>query len=106
MSNKCENCIKRDVCRIRTYPSQYGLTGDGCEHFLLEKKKTLGERIRERRLAKGWTQDKMGEIVGLFPSSLGNYERDRSVPNVYTAFDIADAFGCSIYELVGRDEKK
>jgi hypothetical protein len=30
--SKCDNCVKSDVCRIRTYPSQYGLTGDGCDH--------------------------------------------------------------------------
>lgn len=31
--SKCENCIHESVCRIRTYPSQYGLTGDGCGHY-------------------------------------------------------------------------
>lgn len=32
-NQKCENCIHYEVCRIRTYPSQYGLTGDGCDHY-------------------------------------------------------------------------
>ena len=32
MSKCCKNCVHGDVCRIRTYPSQYGLTGDGCDH--------------------------------------------------------------------------
>ena len=98
--SKCDKCIKRDVCK------QYGLAGDGCGHFLLEKKKTLGERISDRRVAKGWTQEQMSEIVGISTSTYGNYERDRTVPNVFTAFDIADAFGCTIYELVGREETK
>ena len=30
---ECKNCVHEDVCRIRTYPSQYGLTGDGCEYY-------------------------------------------------------------------------
>lgn len=30
---ECKNCVHEKVCRIRTYPSQYGLTGDGCDHF-------------------------------------------------------------------------
>ena len=31
--SKCENCIHNEVCRIRTYPSMYGITGDGCDHY-------------------------------------------------------------------------
>ena len=30
---ECKNCIHEKVCRIRTYPSQYGLTGDACDHY-------------------------------------------------------------------------
>lgn len=29
----CQNCIHADVCRIRQFPSMYGLTGDACEHY-------------------------------------------------------------------------
>lgn len=30
---ECKKCLHESVCRIRTYPSQYGLTGDGCDHY-------------------------------------------------------------------------
>ncbi len=30
---ECKNCVHESVCRIRTYPSQYGLTGDACDHY-------------------------------------------------------------------------
>ena len=30
---ECKNCVHKEVCRIRTYPSQYGLTGDGCSEY-------------------------------------------------------------------------
>ncbi len=29
----CQNCIHVNVCRIRMFPSMYGLTGDACEHY-------------------------------------------------------------------------
>lgn len=32
----CQSCIHEKVCRIRTYPSVYGLTGDACDHFQSE----------------------------------------------------------------------
>lgn len=32
----CQNCIHADVCRIRQFPSMYGLTGDACEHHKAE----------------------------------------------------------------------
>ena len=33
MKCECKECVHESVCRIRTYPSQYGLTGDACDHF-------------------------------------------------------------------------
>lgn len=29
----CRDCIHEDVCKIRHFPSVFGLTGDGCPHF-------------------------------------------------------------------------
>ena len=29
----CKECLHVDVCKIRHFPSLFGLTGDGCDHF-------------------------------------------------------------------------
>lgn len=29
----CKDCIHEDVCKIRYFPSIFGLTGDGCPDF-------------------------------------------------------------------------
>jgi hypothetical protein len=30
---ECEDCIHEDVCKIRHFPSMFGLTGNGCPDF-------------------------------------------------------------------------
>lgn len=30
----CANCVHRKVCKIKHFPSLFGLTGNGCEEFL------------------------------------------------------------------------
>ena len=29
----CKDCLHYDVCKIIHFPSMFGLTGDGCDHF-------------------------------------------------------------------------
>ncbi len=29
----CKECFHYDVCKIIHFPSMFGLTGDGCEHY-------------------------------------------------------------------------
>lgn len=29
----CKDCLHEDVCKIRHFPSMFGLTGDGCPDF-------------------------------------------------------------------------
>lgn len=33
----CKQCIHESVCKIRHFPSIFGLTGDGCERFMPRK---------------------------------------------------------------------
>lgn len=29
----CKECIHEEVCKVRHFPSLFGITGDGCNHF-------------------------------------------------------------------------
>ena len=47
---ECKNCVHCDVCRIRTYPSMYGLTGKWCDHckdksLLIELPCKVGDEV-------------------------------------------------------------
>lgn len=44
------------------------------DEILNEKRKTMGECIREMRTAQGWTQEQLAEIAGITTSNLGRIE--------------------------------
>lgn len=41
---------------------------------------TLGEKLKRRRLAKGWTQVQLGRLAQISATSLADYERDYREP--------------------------
>jgi len=57
---------------------------------------TLGERIRELRLKRGWTQQQLAEKVGIQQKQISSYERGANVPSGQTFISLAKAFGVSL----------
>jgi transcriptional regulator with XRE-family HTH domain len=49
----------------------------------------LGARIRELRLEKGWSQEKLADACGLHRSHMGEIERGRANITLATLFIIA-----------------
>lgn len=49
--------------------------------------------IRELREAKGWTQLKLANEVGVTPSTVYNWETGRSEPRVIQLREVAHLFG-------------
>lgn len=43
---------------------------------------TLGQNIRRRRLAHGWSQDKLAELVGVESRTIQRWEADESRPRL------------------------
>lgn len=66
--------------------------------------KSIGQVIQEKRKAKGWTQERLGKKIGINANTLGSYERDQAIPNLLTAYAIAQALECSLYELLDTKE--
>lgn len=62
----------------------------------------IGENIKNRRLARGLTSRRTAERLGVAQAMITHWERGHCCPNLYNAWDLADFFGCSIDELVGR----
>ena len=52
-------------------------------------------RVKELRIARGWTQEQLADAVGVSRQSINSIERDRYVPSLPLALNFARVFGCS-----------
>lgn len=62
----------------------------------------FGKHLKELRTQAGLTQGKLAKRLGVVTRTVAAWEQNINTPDVLTAADIADLFGCSINELVGR----
>ncbi len=69
----------------------------------------VGRRMRARREALGWSQEKVGVLIGIDESSsrarISRYELGVHEPAVATARLIADALGVSLPYLYCEDDE-
>ena len=68
----------------------------------------MKNRIRQLREEKGLTQEQLGEMVGTSRQAINARETEKSEPSIWLAYDISQAFGCSIEEvfLFGESPRK
>ena len=64
----------------------------------------LSKRIKELRLASGYTQKYVAEKIGVKYQSYQAYELGLSLPNLKNLVKLADLFDVSLDYLVGRKE--
>ena len=70
-------------------------------------KKTLGERIAEKRKAKGYKQEELAEMLGVSVQAVSKWENDISCPDIMTLPTLARRLGCTVDELLtGKEEVK
>ena len=70
----------------------------------------LGKRIRELRKARGWSQEKLGELADLHPTYIGGVERGERNISFDNMVHIATAFGLSLsqffdFQKVGQSRR-
>ena len=56
-------------------------------------------RVKELRIARGWTQEQLADAVGVSRQSINSIERDRYVPSLPLALTFARVFGCSTDQI-------
>lgn len=61
----------------------------------------VGERIREFRKAKGFTQDELASKLGISQQMIAQYENSRRTPKVESLKKIATALDVSVLSLLG-----
>jgi putative transcriptional regulator len=66
-------------------------------HDLLESELVISaaiqNRVKELRLALGWTQQQLADAVGVSRQSINSIERERYVPSLELALTFARVFG-------------
>lgn len=69
----------------------------------------LGKLLRQKRIDKEWTQDKLSEQLQLTHVSISTYERGVAIPNGYTFLKLIKTLGITqedlqeVMELVDQD---
>ena len=63
---------------------------------------TIGEHIKQERKKRGWTQAELARRAYANTISISYYENGRALPSVLILIGLADAFGISLDQLVGR----
>lgn len=66
---------------------------------------TIKLRIREKRMEKGMSQIELAERLGITQGAVMKWETDRCLPSLERAAEIAEAFDCTIDELISRERK-
>ena len=61
-------------------------------------------RIKELRLAQGWTQTQLGKRIGVVKTTISGYESGDRQPDPEKICALCDLFGCTADYLLGRSE--
>ncbi len=65
--------------------------------------KTLGKRIMQHRKRLGMTQEQLAERVGVSAQAVSKWENDLSCPDITLLPQLAEIFGISVDELLGKE---
>lgn len=67
--------------------------------------KDIGNRIREARINKGWTQERLAQEIGATKYTVCKYENETIMPNERTLGKIASALNIELSFLIGGVSK-
>ena len=71
------------------------------DHVIAE---AFGAAVRDARTAKGLSQEDFAALARIERSHMGKIERGQHMPNLVAVFKLAQALGCSAFELVANAE--
>ena len=64
----------------------------------------FGKEIKSIRKAAGFTQVEVSKATGISQSTLSWIESDQGVANIQQCVKLADFYGITLDELIGRDK--
>ena len=59
-------------------------------------------KIQEYRKRQKWTQEELTKRIGVERSAVAKWESGKSLPQAAHLVKLAEIFGCSVDELLGR----
>ena len=65
---------------------------------------SIGEELKSHRLANNLTLLELEKATGISNQNLSRWERDLVLPNIEFCIQLANFYGISLDELVGREE--
>jgi putative transcriptional regulator len=71
----------------------------------LYMERTITNRVKELRAARGWTQEQLAQATKVSRQSINSIERNRYVPSLELALTFARIFACSSDEIFQLEEK-
>lgn len=63
----------------------------------------IGQRIKQKRMEKGLTQEKLAELVGIGPSHMSHLESGKTVASMDVFIALCNVLDCSADELLCRE---
>lgn len=70
-----------------------------------ERRDRIAGKLRAHRAEARLSQVRVAEVVDMDKSSIGRYEQGDGCMDVETAWEMADLYGVSLDELVGREHQ-
>jgi putative transcriptional regulator len=64
----------------------------------------VANRVKQLRLARGWTQEQLAAAVGVSRQSINSIERDRYVPSLLLALTFTRVFGFPLEQIFSLED--
>lgn len=68
--------------------------------------RNYGQILKEERLIRKLSQEKLAKAIGITQAQISYYESGTNEPSISICEKIADFYGITIDELIGRDYEK
>lgn len=65
----------------------------------------IGERVKQARINKNYTQEELGNIIGVSKVSVCGYETGNRTPTMAMFLKLSDALDVTVDYLLGKDKK-
>ena len=111
----CGECIHHKVCKLYLNPKD----AEKCTEYAGEyewmrikrykgvdaksARKTIGQIIREKRKAKGWIREQLANKIDTNKNTISSWEHGVSFPNAIFLVSMAEAFECTVDEILGME---
>ena len=63
----------------------------------------IGRRIKLKRIEKGYTQEKLSELIGVGASHMSHMESGKTIPSMEVFINLCNVLECSSDELLCRE---